>query len=120
MSLFKRQLNKNGKDITLHNRAIVAPAGGEVDFDMSFTTPTPVRALLCTQRGTTLFDGVATDRLVTHLVKIEYMAGVTAETWVQLADGRRLDVLDVENCCEDNTILKLLCAETGANKASEA
>lgn len=119
MSLFKRNLAKNGKPITLHQRDIIAPLGGVVDFDMSFSSPTEVQALVCTQRGSTLFDGVATDNPVTHSVRLDYISGVTAETWIQLADGRRLDVLDVENCCENNEVLKLLCSDKGSAKAGE-
>lgn len=120
MSLFARNLAKKGKQITLHQRDIVAPIGGMVDFDQSFSDATVVTAIVCTQRGTTLFDGVATDNPVTHKICMAYLAGVTAETWVQLEDGRRLDVLDVENCCEESEILNLLCSETGSAKASES
>jgi hypothetical protein len=120
MGLFERQLEKCGQDITLQNRDIQAPAFGSADFDESFSADLPVRALISTERGKTLFDGVAVDNPITHKVCIAYVAGVTAETWVLLANGHRLDILDVENCCEKDERLILRCTDRGSAQASKA
>jgi len=111
-ALFLRQLARHGKTITLYNRAIVAPVAGSADFTESFSGAAPVLALIDTTRGKTLFDGVATDRPITHKFCIAYLAGVTAETWVEFG-GRRFDILDVENCGEEDVVLRLSCTETG-------
>ena len=119
MSLFARNLLKYGKPVTLQNRAIVPPLSGSVDFDESFTNDTIVQAILKTKRGETLFDGVATDQPITHRVCIAWLAGVTAETWIELADGTKLDIVDVENCGEQDVKLILSCTARGTGKAAE-
>ena len=119
LSIFRRQLAKNGQDITLQNRAIMAPVFGSVDFDESFSGDNVVKALICTERGKTLFDGLATDTPVTHKISIEYIAGVTAETWI-LFKGQRIDIIDVENCCETDEMLILRCTERGTGEAAKA
>jgi hypothetical protein len=119
MSLFKRNLAKYGQPITLQNRDIMAPIFGTSDFDETFSGDQVVQAIVSTKRGTTLFDGVATDNPITHKITIVFIAGVTAETWV-LLNGRRLDILDVENCCEKDEVLILRCTERGTGEASKA
>lgn len=119
MGLIHRNLVKFGQPITLQNRDITAPVFGGVDFDEDFTGDTVVTAIVGTERGKTLFDGVATDRPITHKIRIEYVAGVTAETWVLLG-GRRLDIVDVENCCEHDEVLILRCTERGTGEAAKA
>ena len=118
MSLFKRNLNKCGQDITLQNRNIQAPVFGSADADLEFSGDTVVKAIVSTKRGSTLFDGVSTDEAITHKVSIEFISGVTAETWILLG-SRRLDVVDVENCGEQDKVLNLLCNERG-NSSQEA
>lgn len=118
LQLFKRNLAKRGETITLQNRDIIPPVFGTPDFDESFSGDQNVTALICTERGKTLFDGVAIDTPITHKISIEYIVGVTAETWI-LFNGRRFDILDVENCCENDEILKLMCTERGVGEASK-
>lgn len=120
MSLFDRQLKTCGQQITLQNRAIQPPSFGSPDFDENFSGDLPVQALISTERGKTLFDGVATDNPITHKICINYVEGVTAETWVLLDNGSRLDILDVENCCEKNERLILRCTDRGTAQASKA
>lgn len=119
LSLFKRNLAKCGQQITLQNRDIQAPDFGTVDFDEDFSNDNVVDAIVKTERGKTLFDGVNTDTPITHRICIEYLAGVTAETWILLSGGRRLDIIDVENCCEKDEVLILRCRETGTAEASK-
>ena len=119
MSLFKRNLAKYGQPITLQNREIKPPLFGKPDFDETFSGDQVVTGIVSTKRGKTLFDGVATDNPITHKISIEFLAGVTAETWV-LFKGSRLDIPDVENCCEKDEVLILRCTERGTAEASKA
>jgi len=119
MSLFDRQLAKCGKTITLQNRDIVAPIFGNQNFDESFSGDQNVQAIIKTVRGKTFFDGVNTETNITHEIRIKYLAGVTAETWI-LFSGRRIDILSVENCCEEDRILVLTCSERGTAEAAKA
>lgn len=116
MSLFKRNLAKCGQMITIRDRDIVPPAFGSVDFGEEFSGDLAVRAIIKTKRGTTLFDGVNTDLVITHRFCIEYVSGVTAQSWIEFG-GRRFNVADVENCCEKNEMLILMCVEDGVIQA---
>lgn len=118
LALFKRNLAKCGQLITLQNRDIQAPEFGTPDFDEAFSGDTEVQAIIQTDRGKVLFDGVSTDNPITHKICIEYLPGVTAETWV-LLKGRRLDILDVENCGEQDLCLILRCTERGTGEAAK-
>lgn len=118
LTLFRRNLLKCNKWITLQNRNITPPDFGTADFDEGFSGDIEVRAIIQTERGKVLFDGVATDNPITHKMCIEYIDGVTAETWV-MYDGRRFDILDVENCGEQDVCLILRCTERGAGTASK-
>lgn len=119
MSLFKRQLAKCGKTITLQNRDIEAPLFGSTDFNELFSGDQDVQAIVKTVSGKTFFDGVSTETNITHEMRIEYLPGVTAETWI-LFKGRRIDILSVENCCEEDQILILTCSERGTGEAAKA
>lgn len=107
--------------ITLENRAIQAPDFGTVDFEEEFTASNPpVFALLETVRGKTFFDGVGIEEDVTHWIYINFDSTVTAETWVKLEDGRRLDILRVEDLDERSDYMLLHCVDRGAREASKA
>ena len=117
--LFSRNLAKYGKPITLQNRAITSPLSGTPDFTESFTNDQNVQAIVKTVRGKTFFDGVSTESIISHEMRIEFIAGVTAETWVILK-GRRIDILAVENCCEEDEVLILTCSDRGTGAAAQA
>lgn len=124
-ALFKRNLAKYGKTITLQNRDIEPPLFGTSDFDETFSGDIDRTAIVRTIDGKTFFDGVSTDRLITHKFSIEFEAGVidddtvTAETWI-LFKGKRIDVLAVENCCEEDKVLILTCTNRGVGEAAKA
>lgn len=118
LALFRRNLAKCGQMITLQNRDIVAPAFGSPDFDEEFSGSVSVKAIIQTARGKVLFDGVGTDNPITHKFCIEYICGVTAETWV-LYQCRRFDIIDVENCGEKNGCLILRATERGTGNAAK-
>ena len=119
MGLFQRNLAKCGKDLTLQNRDIQAPVFGTPDFDEAFSADQIVKGIVKTIRGKVFFDGVGVERLITHEIRIAYVAGVTAETWV-LFKGRRIDVLAVDNCCENDDVLILTCSDRGVGQAAVA
>lgn len=106
--------------VTLENRDIQAPEFDTVDFAEEFTAPQAVSAMIETVRGKTVFDGVSTEQDVTHWIYIRFDATVTAETWVKLDDGRRLDILRVENLDERSDFMLLHCDDRGAREASKA
>jgi len=118
-SLFKRNLNRCGQSITLQNRDIVEPLFGEVDFDEDFSGDTTVKSLVKTVAGKTVFDGVGLDDVPTHIFCIEYLSGVTDQTWI-LFKGSRYDILEYENCCEQDEKLKLYARLRGTGEASKA
>lgn len=119
LALFSRQLARRGKTITIYNRSIVPPAGGSADFSESFSGAANVQAIIDTQRGKTLFDGVSVDQPITHKFCLLYLAGVTAESWI-VYNGQRYKILDVENCEEADEILILRCAVRGASTLEAA
>ncbi len=107
--------------ITLENRNIQAPDFNTVDFDEVFTEAVPdVWAMIETVRGKTFFDGVNTEKEITHLIYIMFDSTVTAETWVKFSDGRRLDILDVENLDERSDFMLLHCQDLGTKEAGKA
>lgn len=116
--LFNLNLLKCGKMLTLQNRNIASPAFGSVDFDETFSNDQEVLGIVKTKRGKTFFDGVNTETPITHEICIQYLPGVTAETWV-LFKGRRIDILSVENCCEEDEVLILTCSERGTGEAAK-
>jgi len=109
MSLFARNLNKCGQDVTLEDRdeRIINGQSQEV-----FTNPVVVRAIVKTLRGKAVFDDTNTERVATHELCIAYIAGVTSEKWVKIG-ARRIKVLTVEDCCEKQEVLRLMCTERG-------
>lgn len=119
MRLFARNLAKCGQTVTLQNRNIVAPLFGSSNHDEAFSNDQEVLAIVKTPNGKTFFDGVNTETNITHELCIEYLAGVTSETWI-LFKGRRFDILQVINCCEKDNTLKLLCSERGISEAAKS
>lgn len=107
--------------VTLENRSIQAPEFDTVDFDESFTAPNPaVWALVETVRGKTFFDGANTELDITHWIYINFDSTVTAETWVKLEDGRRMDILRVEDLDERSDFMLLHCTDKGTTEAGKA
>lgn len=107
--------------VTLENRAIQAPDFDTVDFDEEFTAPNPpVWALIETVSGETFFDGVSTEQDITDWIYINFDATVTAETWVKLDDGSRLDILRVEDLDRRSEFMLLHCTDRGDKEASKA
>ena len=98
-------------EIVLQDRAITAPTT-TVDFSETFTENATVWARVETKRGKTVFDQSNVERDISHEFSIRYITGVTAATWV-LHNGKRLDIVDLEDLEERNEWLILRCAERG-------
>lgn len=113
MSLLPHFLAKYGKDITLQTRVERIINGQPQEVFATFGV-TPIRAILKTVRGVSVFDDTNTEQVATHEVRIAYQAGVTSEMWI-LYKAKRIKILTVENCCEDDTVLILMCTERGDN-----
>ena len=109
MSLFTRNLNRCGQDVTLEDRNEQIFNGHSQEV---FTDPVVTRAIVKTLRGKSVFDDTNTERVATHELCIPYMAGITSENWVKIGT-RRVKVLTVEDCCEKQEVLKLMCTERG-------
>lgn len=109
-------------EIKLQSRAITPPVFGAVNFDDKFTDTNPtVWAAVNTVSGKTYFDDAGTETNITHIIGIRYDSTVTPETWVEL-NGRRLDILSMENLEERSEWLELTCTDRGstAKNASKA
>lgn len=109
MSLFTRNLAKYGQDATLQTRTTRIKNGLPV---ATFADVAPIRAIIKTVTGVSVFDDTNTERVVTHKLCIAYRSGVTAENWI-LFGSKRVKILTVENVCEANTQLILMCTERG-------
>ena len=186
MRLFSRNLARCGFDIVIEDRDERFAKGTTEEV---FSNPVPLRALVKTLQGVTVFDDTNTEVAATHQISIAavravaiaslsavglvatattdephslttgtvitvtmsadgafnvtgvaitvtslttftypitaapaaipaggaaatYVQDYTAENWVTLK-GKRLKILDVENCGEQDSILKLICTERG-------
>lgn len=102
--------------ITLNDRDITPPLFNTVDFDENFQPISTVNpqtlSLIETVDGKTYFDGVNTETPITHIIYIPFNDVVTAETWIEF-EGRRIDILRVEDLDERHEFLKLTCTERG-------
>lgn len=106
--------------IILQDRDLTAVNMG-VDATETFTEIETVYAKIETVRGLVIFDGVNTETNATHIFTIEFLAGITAETWVEF-ELRRFDILTPQDFEERHEFLELVCAERGAitNRAVDA
>ncbi len=105
--------------VKLQSRDITEPAFGATDFDEQFEGASEVWAMVKTTAGKTFFNGVSADIVISHEIYIRHDHTVTSETWVELKDGRRLDVVNVEDLEDRNEFMRLLCTERG-DKTKEA
>ena len=107
--------------IVLQNRTLVAPPFGSADATEKFDGCWKAWSAVNTVRGKTFFAGVNVEVPVTHEVGLRFDARVSAETWI-LFQGRRLDVLEVEDLEERHEWMVLTCTERGdaALEASRA
>ena len=105
--------------VFLLERGITEPGFGGADFGEDFPEARDAWALVQTVSGRTRFNGVDTDLVISHEITIRYDSTVTAETWIQLPDGDRLDIVEVEDVNEDHLFLVLQCMGRGTQEASK-
>ena len=111
MSLFTRNLAKYGKDVEFFTRE-ERPINGRPTE--TFTSLGTDRAIIKTVSGVTVFDATNIERAVTHRLCLVYRADIDTEVWVQkVGSTTRLRILTVENVCEADEELVLMCTERG-------
>jgi SPP1 family predicted phage head-tail adaptor len=98
-------------EIILQDRSITPPFNG-VGFSETFTDQITILSAINTVKGKVYFDGVGTETPITHEIGFRFIDGITAETWI-LYDGRRLDILNVEDLDERHEWLLAQCTDRG-------
>jgi len=118
MSLLAYQLTKKGQPIDIADRDAKTISGTMQEV---FSNAITVTAIVKNVSGVSMFDDTNTEQDVTHKLRIDYVAGIDTEKWV-LFKSRRLRILYVENCCEQDDVLILHCTERGTstNEANDA
>ena len=109
MSLFARNLLKYGQDITIEDRNMDVLNGLAQEV---FTNPITPRGIIKTVSGVTAFDNTNTETAITHRICIAHDSSVTAEKWIKLGT-KRIRIVSVENVCEIDEQMVLLCTERG-------
>lgn len=102
-------------------RSIEEPLSGSVDFDEAFDGR-GAWASVKSVAGKTFFNAANVDVSLTHEIMIRFDPAVSAETWLQLEDGSRVKIVDVENLEERREWQRLRCTERGSKtiEASKA
>lgn len=98
-------------EVIIEDRNITPVLEG-VDFGEEFTEKYKAMAAINTVSGKTFFDGINTEINVTHIIGLRFDATVTAECWINF-NGRRIDILDLENLDERNEWMEATCVERG-------
>ena len=109
--------------IFVEDRVQVEPDFNAVDADMKFDAhpdATQIWARIETTAGKTHFDGVETDRRITDRVAFRALSGITAQTWLRLADGTRLDIVELTNLDRRGEFMEALCEATGSDAKKAA
>ena len=110
MKLMERNLRNRGKDVIIEDRDVKIINGQAQEV---FSNPTPtLKALICTIKGVSVFDSTNTERVATHKLSMDFRSDVTAEKWVKFGT-KRIKILTVEDCCENEEIMILMCTERG-------
>lgn len=108
-NLFERNLLKCGQDVEITDRNVKPFNGLPTEV---FSNAVTVKGIVSTLRGVKVFDSTNIERVATHKICIKYIAGITAEKWTKIGTNR-LNILTVENCCEKNEQLILVCTDRG-------
>jgi SPP1 family predicted phage head-tail adaptor len=99
--------------VQLRSRAIQEPVFGSAEPSEDFGEPGTAWAMIKTTRGKTAFNTASQEVALTHEVFIRFDARVSSETWVELDDGRLLDIVRVQDLDERHEFQLLECAERG-------
>ena len=121
--MFRQKINRPHRQICLgdlqdkiilRTRDMKAPVFGETTFTEDFERKVKdVWAAVLTTEGKEVFDGVNTGIPITHRIIIRWTPDLTSENWIELQDGRLLDIINVQNYEERNELLELLCRVRG-------
>ncbi len=90
----------------------IDPFTGQFVSGERFTSIATPWAMVATPKGVTVFDGVATERVVSHIFTIRFLDDITSQNWVTYK-GRRYDILLVNDFEDNGLFLELSCALTG-------
>jgi SPP1 family predicted phage head-tail adaptor len=104
--------------IYLEDRVQTPPDHDDADASFEFSpavdTITPKTwAKVETRSGKAVFDGVSQDRRITHVITFRKVSGITAETWIRLRDGQRLDIVEISDQDERGEFLVAQCDSRG-------
>jgi len=102
--------------INIQERSITPPSSG-TDFGIKFDADRVVMSAINTVSGQTFFDGVETDTPITHEIGFRFDDTVSAESWILLEDGRRLDILNLEDLDNRHQWMRAQCTDRGAKVA---
>lgn len=104
--------------INIQERSITAPGSG-VDFTEEFDKDRMIMSAINTVSGKTFFDGVGTETPITHKVGFRFDSSVTNQSWILLEDGRRFDILSLEDLDERHLWMEATCVDRGNQVASQ-
>lgn len=110
MGLFERQLARRGVDIEITDRDVKILNGQPQEI---FSNPVNIKVLVNTVRGVKVFDSTNTERVATHKICMNFIADITSEKWIKFPNNKRIKILTVENVCEQDKRLILMCTERG-------
>lgn len=106
--------------ITLQDRAIETPDFGDTNFGEVFSGGRTVAAKVVTVGQKTMFDRANVEQVLTHKITIYFDPKITAETWILLEGGTRLDIINTDNLDERGTFLDLYCTVRGSQDVEAA
>lgn len=104
--------------VRLRSRTLRVPPFGTAEPSELFgqeggAEPGSTFASVSTVRGKTAFNAIGQERVLTHTIGVRWDPRITSEIWVELPDGRLLDVLRVTDLDERHEFMLLDCAERG-------
>ena len=97
-------------------RSLTPPVAGVTNFTEDFNEKDGIEvwAKVATVSGRTFFDGVnSVDISVSHEITIRFRSDIEAQNWLELLNGTKLKIVNVENFEQRDEYLRLLCTERG-------
>lgn len=104
------------RKINIQSRTIDEPDDMSTDFGNTFTTTKSVWAALKTTKGRDVFFATNLDQAVSHVFYTRYVAGMTANDWIQYKD-ENYDILETENLDERDEWMAHYCNVRGASSS---
>ena len=97
--------------VKLHDRNMIVPEFGQVDFTEKFSGTKEVWANIRTVSGQTIFV-VNVDVALTHEIIILYDRTISSESWIEY-NNNNLKIVTVEDLDERHEFLRLRCTDRG-------